>query len=214
MEARFSRRLVVIIVLAALFCGAGSVRVQRATMADIAPASRIMRAVFAPDITSTYSSYNAERVFGEGLEQRLPLVWVARADDETLLGVCECEVLGGTLWHMSGLCVLPTARRRGVGHALASAVRRDASAERRPLFLHVEAANTPARELYARCGFELVEQELDVDERELLFRRSARSADPTAPLEVLFRIRAEPPVDEAPQGKWRPIAKAKAGRRK
>ena len=160
----------------ALFCasGAGSpaVRVQRATMADIAPASRIMRAVFAPDLASTFSRYNAERVFAEGLEQRRPLVWVARAEDEALLGVCECEVLGGKLWHMSGLCVLPTARRRGVGHALVAAVRRDASAERRPLFLHVEAANTPARELYTRCGFELVEQVLDADERELLFRRS------------------------------------------
>lgn len=201
--------------ITALLCRGGSaVRVQRATMADILPASRIMRAVFAADITSTFSSYNAERIFAEGLEQRLPLVWVARADDEAVLGVCECEVLGGKLWHMSGLCVLPTARRRGVGQALVSAVQRDASAERRALYLHVEAENTPARELYTRCGFELVDQGLHADERELLFRRTARSADPTAPLEVLFGVRAAPPPDEEQRGGWRPVVKAKAGRRK
>jgi ribosomal protein S18 acetylase RimI-like enzyme len=138
---------------------------------------------------------------------------VARADDETVLGVCECEVLERKLWHMSGLCVLPTARRRGVGHALVATVQRDALAERRPLFLHVEAANIPARELYTRCGFELVDQLLRDDERELLSRRAARSVDPTAPLEVLFGIRGGTPPSEEQRGKWRPVVKARAGRR-
>ncbi|KAJ1636498.1 acyl-CoA N-acyltransferase [Pavlovales sp. CCMP2436] len=175
-----------------LQCTVHAVTVARATAADIAPAATLMRSVFAADITSTFSAYQAERVFAESLSARQPLVWVARAGDD-VVGVCECKVLdaldGARLWHLSGLCVSPNARRQGAGSALVSSVQRDALAARRPLFLHVEAVNVPARELYVRAGFELLAEPLP-PELYILRSRSARSVDPTAPEEVLY---ADPP---------------------
>jgi ribosomal protein S18 acetylase RimI-like enzyme len=182
----------VILLLAVGAACAAHVTVARATAADIAPAARLMRAVFAPDVTSTFSSYQAERVFAESLSARQPLVWVVRAGDD-VVGVCECVLLdaldGARLWHMSGLCVSPDARRQGVGSALVSSVQRDALAACRPLFLHVEESNGPARELYARGGFELLTGESNGFAREwldVLRSRAARSVDPSAPAEVLY----------------------------
>lgn len=181
------------LVLSSLVCSASGVHVARAATADIAPAARLMRCVFAPEMSSTYSAYQAQRIYADGLSARMPRVWVARsADTADIVGTCECTELGdgpAALWHMSGLGVCPTARRQGVGLALVRAVQREASRARCPLFLHVEEANIPARALYASAGFELVADPLPA-RLHALRGRAARSVDPSAPAEVLYAYAA------------------------
>ncbi|KAG8467066.1 hypothetical protein KFE25_000382 [Diacronema lutheri] len=167
-----------------------STAVTRAMATDVAPAARLMRSVFVPHLSAAYSVYHAERVYADGLSARLPLVWVARAraaagGASELVGACECSALEADIWHMSGLCVSPAARRRGVGAALVAAVRRDALRARRQLFLHVEDANADARRLYASAGFELVAEPLP-PHLHALRARAARSVDPSGPAEVLY----------------------------
>jgi GNAT superfamily N-acetyltransferase len=54
------------------------------------------------------------------------------------------------------VALLPAFRGRGVGTALLSALVQESEASGRPLTIHVEAEN-PARRLYERMGFRVVE---------------------------------------------------------
>ena len=63
--------------------------------------------------------------------------------------------------YLSNVCVLPAARRRGLGKALVlDGARRAAAAGVSDLYVHVVADNEPARRLYqAQCGFQVEQEE-------------------------------------------------------
>lgn len=65
-------------------------------------------------------------------------------EDEIYLGLIE---------------LLPEFQRRGIGAAVVTDLLARARARRLPLALHVLKTNTPARRLYERLGFAIIEEE-------------------------------------------------------
>jgi mycothiol synthase len=89
--------------------------------------------------------------------------WWLALDGSGPVGVlllADVPALGG--WDLSYLGVTPTARRRGIGHELASKALWEAHRAGAPhLGVAVDTRNEPARRLYRRLGF------MPFDEREL-----------------------------------------------
>jgi len=82
--------------------------------------------------------------------------WGVRADGDDLLGVIGASGRGGPrpTWHLHGLGVRPSARRRGLGRALTAKAVRDGLAAGAPwVSLGVWADNEPALAMYAALGF-------------------------------------------------------------
>ena len=91
----------------------------------------------------------------EELERRYAKVWVARAGTD-LLGVALTWEVADEL-QLIELFVAPSARRRGVGRALMSALMRDGAARGfRVAVLEVRRDNVSALALYDAFGFQLV----------------------------------------------------------
>jgi ribosomal-protein-alanine N-acetyltransferase len=91
----------------------------------------------------------------EELERRYAKVWVARADTE-LFGVALTWEVADEL-QLIELFVAPSARRRGVGRALMSALMGDGAARGfRVAVLEVRRDNVAALALYGAFGFQLV----------------------------------------------------------
>ncbi|HIK23077.1 MAG TPA: GNAT family N-acetyltransferase [Thermosynechococcus sp. M3746_W2019_013] len=86
------------------------------------------------------------------------------------------EIKGQPNPYLSNLAVHPDYRRRGIGRRLLQAVETHLYAiysDYSDLYLHVLAQNQAARQLYARCGFEVVEEDFTFwGERKLLLRKS------------------------------------------
>ncbi len=80
------------------------------------------------------------------------LTWFGRRDGETLLGAVAIDA-GPDLVDIDRLVVSPLAFRRGVGSALVRHVL--ALAGDRRVTVSTGSANTPARALYARLGFDV-----------------------------------------------------------
>lgn len=76
-------------------------------------------------------------------------LWLARDEDETLLGFIAFDMD----W-VDHLYLAPAAQRRGIGGALLALALADGRARQLWCF----AANTPARRFYEAQGFRLVEQ--------------------------------------------------------
>ncbi|MFN4194521.1 MAG: GNAT family N-acetyltransferase [Thermosynechococcus sp.] len=83
------------------------------------------------------------------------------------------EIKGKPKPYLSNLAVHPDYRRRGIGRRLLHTVEASLCATYSDLYLHVLAQNEAAQQLYARCGFEVVEEGFTFwRERKLLLRKS------------------------------------------
>lgn len=95
--------------------------------------------------------------------------WLARAAGQAVAVVICCEVPGNE-WEVGYLGIVPQARGRGVGRAVLrfalAAARRAAAAG---VTLSVDDRNLPARALYRRCGFVVLER------RQVLLAFASRS---------------------------------------
>lgn len=91
------------------------------------------------------------------------LVWVARDDPDTPVGIVivapsPASIALGMNWGIRDLYVTPRARRRGVAAALLRRVLDEAyAAGASRVALQTEIDNTPARALYQRLGFDVVD---------------------------------------------------------
>ncbi|MFN3679677.1 MAG: GNAT family N-acetyltransferase [Thermosynechococcus sp.] len=82
------------------------------------------------------------------------------------------EIKGKPKPYLSNLAVHPDYRRRGIGRRLLHTVEASLCATYSDLYLHVLAQNEAAQQLYARCGFEVVEEGFTFwRERKLLLRK-------------------------------------------
>lgn len=88
------------------------------------------------------------------------LVWVVGAPGRPVMKVERA--VSSRRWgvQLAGIVVTPEHRGSGLGSAAVAAMVRDALTrhERRPVTLHVRAANTPAIRAYERAGFEDAEE--------------------------------------------------------
>jgi ribosomal protein S18 acetylase RimI-like enzyme len=84
--------------------------------------------------------------------------WLARLGGGPAGVLILSESAATDVWEVGYLGVVPAARRRGVGRALADfAVRQAATAGARALMLLVDERNRPAIDLYKKAGFRLVD---------------------------------------------------------
>lgn len=104
----------------------------------------------------------AARWLEENLGTRRLRAFVAEADQKCVGFAITMEVPASLrlahFWQIRDLFVLPTQRRRGVGHALVDQVRAAAIASAAVrLVLQTEEDNDPALRLYADCGYDVIE---------------------------------------------------------
>jgi ribosomal protein S18 acetylase RimI-like enzyme len=66
---------------------------------------------------------------------------------------------GAQAWLVLDLALLPAHRGRGIGTSLLTRLQADAAAAGKPVRLHVERFNDPARRLYGRLNFRQVADE-------------------------------------------------------
>ena len=79
-------------------------------------------------------------------------IFVAR-EGETALGGAFLRRMGDGFWELTLIGVFPEYRGRGVGKAILRKILEEVPGE---IYLHVEAGNTPAINLYLSFGFEKV----------------------------------------------------------
>ncbi|URR34363.1 GNAT family N-acetyltransferase [Thermosynechococcus sp. HN-54] len=92
------------------------------------------------------------------------------------------EIKGEPKPYLSNLAVHPHYRRRGIGRRLLHTVEGGLCATYSDLYLHVLAHNQAAQQLYACCGFEVVEEGFTFwGERKLLLRKSLAGDRPYSP---------------------------------
>lgn len=92
------------------------------------------------------------------------------------------EIKGKPEPYLSNFAVHPDYRRRGIGRRLLHTVEASLCATYSDLYLHVLAQNKAAQQLYARCGFEVVEEDFTFwRERKLLLRKSLVGDRPYSP---------------------------------
>ncbi|BCX11568.1 MAG: GNAT family N-acetyltransferase [Thermosynechococcus sp.] len=92
------------------------------------------------------------------------------------------EIKGQPSPYLSNLAVHPDYRRRGIGRRLLHTVETHLCSTYSDLYLHVLAQNQAARQLYDRCGFEVIEEGFTFwGERKLLLRKSLASDRPYSP---------------------------------
>jgi mycothiol synthase len=81
--------------------------------------------------------------------------WLARTGGRPVAVLILTEVVEWSSWDVAYVGVVPEARGRGVGRGLlARAIRAAAAGQAGQLTLAVDERNFPARQLYARLGFE------------------------------------------------------------
>jgi ribosomal protein S18 acetylase RimI-like enzyme len=86
-----------------------------------------------------------------------PALYLTASDDAGVTGVVRGALAGGWVG-LSCLMVAPRARRRGLAHLLSARALEEAAARGAGrAFLQVEATNAPARALYERLGFVVVD---------------------------------------------------------
>jgi ribosomal-protein-alanine N-acetyltransferase len=122
------------------------VNVRAAASADVAGITAIERsAAFA----AHWSPEQYARIFTND-SHRFCLVI---EDQSQLRGFLVARVLGNEC-ELENVVVAPADQRRGFGSALlASLLKEAASRQAEAIFLEVRESNTPARRLYAKCGF-------------------------------------------------------------
>ncbi|MFN4279232.1 GNAT family N-acetyltransferase [Thermosynechococcus sp.] len=92
------------------------------------------------------------------------------------------EIKGQPQPYLSNLAVHPDYRRRGIGRQLLHTVEASLFPTYSHLYLHVLTQNQAAQRLYARCGFEVVEEDFTFwGERKLLLGKSLTGDRPYSP---------------------------------
>jgi ribosomal-protein-alanine N-acetyltransferase len=82
-------------------------------------------------------------------------IYVIRTDDHPVAGFCAFWKVVDQI-HINNLAIRPTARRKGLGRYLLSAILDEAARlGARSATLEVRRSNTAARRLYERAGFRL-----------------------------------------------------------
>ena len=82
------------------------------------------------------------------------LAYVVRTSARRVAAYCTCRLIADEL-HLSNLAVHPECRRQGMARRLLRHLLLDAAGRgARRATLEVRASNDPARQLYARAGFE------------------------------------------------------------
>lgn len=127
------------------------------------PASRL-EVTDAPDGAwlAAWLGVKAAGAVDHGLARALlvgaPAAYLTARDDDGEVGVLRAAWAGDWVG-LSCLVTAPRARRRGVGRALTATALAEACRRGVPrAFLQVEATNAPARALYARLGFAVVDR--------------------------------------------------------
>ena len=76
--------------------------------------------------------------------------------DNILVGFVMMPIKDGVFW-IHTICILPEHQRKGLGTAVIRSLVKQAQQERMPVCLNVPRVN-PARKLYERMGFRVIEE--------------------------------------------------------